>query len=272
MHDDQEQPEESFAYESVGTMLRQKREAQDPSLADIADKTRVPIRHLKAIEASDHDALPALTYEIGFAKAYARAVGVDEQLVAGQLHEEVGDEPRQQRRGEQDNFQPADPARTPPRMLAWTAALIAVLLVIGYGVWRGLFWSGESDDPYLPEQTTVAQSAAAVPAVAAPTPPAGPTADGQVVLTASKEVWVRVYNADNETLLIKTLAPGERYEVPKQANNPMINIGRPEAVTVTINGQNVAPLGPPERAIKDVGISAQALIARDEGAAQQPAA
>ena len=117
----------------------------------------------------------------------------------------MGDEPRQQRRGEQDNFQPADPARTPPRMLAWTAALIAVLLVIGYGVWRGLFWSGESDDPYLPEQTTVAQSAAAVPAVTAPTPPAGPTADGQVVLTASKEVWVRVYNADNETLLIKTL-------------------------------------------------------------------
>ena len=93
-----------------------------------------------------------------------------------------------------------------------------------------------------------------------------------MVLTASKEVWVRVYNADNETLLIKTLAPGERYEVPKQANNPMINIGRPEAVTVTIDGQNVAPLGPPERAIKDVGISAQALMARDEGAAQQPAA
>jgi cytoskeleton protein RodZ len=46
----------------------------------------------------------------------------------------------------------------------------------------------------------------------------------------------------------------------------MINVGRPDQLVVTIDGQQVAPLGGPERAIKDVGISADALRARTAAA------
>ncbi len=267
MEDDQEQPAEaSTGYGSVGEMLRHEREEQSLSLTDIAEKTRIPMRHLKALEASDHDALPAITYEIGFAKSYARALGMDEDHVAQQLREEIGHEPRHAGTRDQDNFQPADPARTPPRMLAWTAALIAILLVAGYGVWRGFFWSGEVEDPYLEAQMAQqgAQQDKAAPAPnAAPT---APSANGQVVLTATQEVWVRIYDANNDTLLLKTMAPGERYEVPQQADMPMINLGRPEAMTVTVAGQEVAPLGPPATAIRDIGISAAALLARGDSA------
>ncbi len=251
---------------TVGAMLRREREAQSKSLQDIADDTRIPMRHLKALEASDHDALPAITYEVGFAKSYARSLGLDEDDIARRVRDENGSEPRYDRTRDGDNFHPADPSRTPPRMLAWTAALIAGLLVAGYGIWRGFFWTAEPADPYLDRQMSAAEADQA-PAAKAALPPAGPPgnspgSDGQVVLTANKEVWVRIYNGANDTLLIKTLIPGERYEVPRQANNPMINIGRPEAVDVTLAGRPVAPLGPPERAVKDVGISAAALLAR----------
>ena len=272
MEDEQEQPEEAaVAYNSVGEMLRHQREQQSLSLADIAERTRIPTRHLKALEASDHDALPAITYEIGFAKSYARALGIDEDHVARQLRDEIGHQPSYDRTRDRDNFKPADPARTPPRLLGWTAALIGLVLVVGYGVWRGFFWSSDPVDPYLKAQQEQVQAGKAAPAATAPVAPAGPSADGQVVLTATKEVWVRIYDADNQTLLIKTLQPGERYEVPQQAKGPMINVGRPEALTVTVGGQQVAPLGPPERAIKDIGISASALVARGDGAAPQPA-
>jgi len=45
-----------------------------------------------------------------------------------------------------------------------------------------------------------------------------------------------------------------------------MTLGRPEAIRVTVNGSDVAPLGTPGRAIKDVPISAAALQARGSGA------
>ena len=68
--------------ERAGDILRTAREAQGLSVADIATRTRVPLRHLEAIEASDYSVLPSSTYAVGFARAYARAVGVEEVPIA----------------------------------------------------------------------------------------------------------------------------------------------------------------------------------------------
>ena len=84
----------------------------------------------------------------------------------------------------------------------------------------------------------------------------------QVVLTATDDVWLRVYDAAGKTLFEKTLKPGDRYVVPGDANGPMINVGRPDKLQVTVNGSAVPPLGSGKVAIKDVGISAAALAAR----------
>src|SRR3546814_13183396 len=70
------------------------------------------------------------------------------------------------------------------------------------------------------------------------------------------------------------MAAGETYTVPADAQNPQILTGRPQALRVTIGGKEVAPLGPADRTITDVGISAAALNARPAPAApdgtQQP--
>ena len=72
-----ESDDEFIETPSVGDRLKAAREAKKLSLEDIADQTRIPLRHLQNLEAGDWSALPAPTYTIGFAKSYASAVGLD---------------------------------------------------------------------------------------------------------------------------------------------------------------------------------------------------
>ncbi|MEG8027413.1 DUF4115 domain-containing protein [Sphingomonas aerolata] len=76
---------------------------------------------------------------------------------------------------------------------------------------------------------------------------------------------MRVYDADNKTLYLGTMKAGDRFDVPRDAKDPMINVGRPDKLTVTLNGSNVPPLGTGERAIKDVRVGAPAIAARLNG-------
>lgn len=242
---------------TAGEKLREAREAQGLSLAEIAARTRIPLRQLEAIEQSDFAQLPSITYAVGFAKAYARAVGMDEVAVAREVR---GVNETTVRRTEYEAYEINDPTRVPSRSVAIVGAIVAVLLLIGAGLWFGtnLFRGQENGAPPL-----VVPSEAPPPAVAAaPTAPA----TGQVTLTANDDVWLRVYEADGtprgKTLFENTLKPGDHFDVPATAQNPMINVGRPDKLQVTVNGSVVPALGTGKVAIKDVPLSAAALLAR----------
>jgi len=255
MDEDQPPEQESLFPKSTGDKLREAREGMGLTLADVAGRTRVPMRHLEAIEQGDYSGLPSSTYAIGFAKAYAKAVGLDEKSIGlevrGNPHLPVAPttvyEP----------YEPGDTKRLPSRGVAMVAGAIAVLLLIGVAIWYGtsLFRGSDESGLVIPPDNTIA---------AAPEPTLAPVAGGQVRLTATDSVWLRVYDGGT-TLVEKTLAAGEYYDVPATATNPMINIGRPDKIQVTINGSGVAPLGDGKLAIKDVPISAAALQARGTG-------
>ena len=257
---DAELPEPGLFPQSVGERLRVLREAAGLDLNDVGTKTRIPLRHLEAIERSDYAALPSLTYAIGFARSYARAVGADDAPLIVQLRDELG---RKDPLARGDlPYEPTDPARVPSRLLAWTAAILAVALAIGYWTWRSNFWGPDAVTPVpseVPAPSTVVTTTDA-PQAGAPVAPAALT--GEVVLTATTPVWLRIYDASKTKLLEKEMATGERYVVPRDANNPMILTGRPDGLKVTVGGRDVAPLGTAEKAIRDVGISAAALAAR----------
>lgn len=241
---------------SAGEQLRAAREAAGLDLADVAAQTRIPQRHLEALENDRFDALPSPTYSVGFAKAHARVTGADEVAVAAAVRAQLDESGRV--RSDYVAFEPADPARVPPRYLAWTAALIGVLLVAGYLIWRN-----QSLEP-APEPVVAA--APAEPAAAAPAP-AEPAADQRVVLTATDRVWLRISDDANPRLFEKEMVAGERYEVPADARNPRILTGRPQALTVTVGDREVPPLGEADTTISNVGVSAEALLARAAPAA-----
>ena len=64
-----------------GESLRKERELRGVTLEDISAQTKVNIRFLEAIEHDDLSVLPAKAFAKGFLRSYARAVGLDEDLV-----------------------------------------------------------------------------------------------------------------------------------------------------------------------------------------------
>ena len=247
----------------AGDVLRAAREAQGLSLGDIGARTRIPSRHLAAIEASDYQSLPSATYAVGFAKAYARAVGADEVAIAQAVRADVDRVGR--RISEYVPQDIADPARVPSRGLAIISAGIALALLIIAGLWYGTdLFRRDRTAQDVPAVTPLANTAEAAPVAPAASPT--PVTGGKVMLTANGEVWLRVYDADNKTLKIGTLKQGEQYEVPADANGPMLNVGRPDKLTVTLNGNAIPPLGDGSRAIKDVKLDPASIAARASGA------
>ena len=255
---DAELPEPGLFPQSVGERLRVMREAAGLDLNDVGTKTRIPLRHLEAIERGDYASLPSQTYALGFTRSYARAVGADDVPLIAQLRLDLGREDPMAR-GDMP-YEPADPARVPGRLLAWTAAALALVLAIGYWTWRSNTWGPDAVTPVLTETPTT-PPVVATNATPSPEPVMAPVR-GEVVLTATAPVWLRVYDASKTKLFEKEMTVGERYAVPANANNPMILTGRPDGLKVTVGGREVAPLGTAEKSIKDVGISAAALAAR----------
>jgi cytoskeleton protein RodZ len=268
--------EEAFAADPIGSRLKAARERQSISLDEIAAKTRVPIRHLEHIENGEWDSLPAPTYSVGFARAYANAVGLNGSEIGAELRALLG---RPASTANPSFYEPTDPGRVPPRSLAIAAAVIALLLAVSYLVWR----SGAVDDTAVDENQIAGIEAPA--ATAAATPAAGPAgianrpmpapaaARGPVVLTATSDVWLRVYDGKGGPKLFEnTLKAGERYEVPATANAPQILTGRPNALRVAIGSTVIPALGATEKTIADVSLLPADLVARAAAAQPAPAA
>ena len=61
----------------VGQYLKRERELRKIPLEQVADVTKITIRHLYAIEAGQMDQLPNKVFARGFIKQYARCIGLD---------------------------------------------------------------------------------------------------------------------------------------------------------------------------------------------------
>lgn len=263
MPDGDERPVETVPTRP-GDILRYEREAQGLTIADIAARTRIPQRHLESIDASDYSGLPSTTYATGFARAYAKALGIDDVAIVSKVRGELA---QSWDRPITPHYEHDDPVRVPSRGIAWVGAIVAGLLILAAALWFGTDLLRRGDSAQAPPAANASPAAGSVDST--PVPPPAPVG-GQVTLVANDEVWVRVYDAANTTLLMKTMAAGERFEVPAGTDNPRINTGRPDKLTVLVNGSAVAPLGSGRVAIKDVPISAQSLLARGTPAASTP--
>src|SRR4051794_19813118 len=234
---------------TVGERLRVAREEKGLSLEDVAAQTRIPQRHLESIETAQWDNLPAPTYTTGFAKSYASAVGLDRVEIGEQLRAEMGGQRSPNMAAEV--FEPADPARTMPKSLviAMIAAVILLLVVMSWLNRRSL---DQSDEP---NAVAAEQTAAPAPQAPAPQPaqPPAQAAQGPVVVTATGAAWVRVTDQGN-ILFESTMQPGQTYQVPPTASAPMLRVGAPEAVRITVGNAVAPPVGPAGQVTSNVSL------------------
>ena len=268
----------------VGAVLAAARTAAGLELADVARETRVPLRHLRAIENDSHDQLPALPYAIGFVKSFARAVGKDAEAMATQFRAETT---KTAHAPMLSSLEPLDERRLPPRglmLLSILAVLIVIAAVVAYSA--GMFGAPTpqlaapvvplppavtpatspgtiAPDTMAPGAVVVGAAAPGVAASALPT-------SGQVTITASEEVWIKIYDrVTKQVVKIGILAPGERYDVPADQPNLALWTGKAGVLKVTVGGRALPPLGGPVETVRDVNLTPAGLAAR---AAAAPAA
>jgi cytoskeleton protein RodZ len=248
---------------TIGERLRVAREARGLTLDEIAGQTRIPVRHLQHIETGDWEALPAITYSVGFVRSYGNLVGLDGQALGQELRQQLGAGTGRKAGPAPEYYEPADPARVPPRWLAITTVLIAVLLLGAYLIFR----SGIDDGADVAAEEQNAAAAAQVQAQPQqPVQPPAPSAAGQpVTLTAQQDVWMRVSDG-GRTVTEQTLAAGQSYQVPATAQAPTLRVGRPEALRVTVGQTQIPQLGPSGQPIGNVSLRAEDLVARASGA------
>jgi cytoskeleton protein RodZ len=246
---------------TVGQRLRRAREAKGLTLEDVATRTRIPIRHLRSIEDSKWDDLPAITYTVGFGRAYANAIGLDGSEVGRELRDQLGYSQRPAISPEY--YDPPDPARVPSRTIAWIAAILAVVLLVGW-----LIWSGRDDE--VAEAPPVEQQAP--PPQAAPAQPAPPPsfAGQPVTLVAEEDAWVRITDraAENRQIVERIIPAGEQVQVPADARQPVIVTSRPQVLRVMVGGQEIGRLGTREGRVSDISLLANDLVQMIRGQGQ----
>ncbi len=258
------------APETAGARLSAAREVKRLELAHIAAETRIPVRHLQAIETGEYDTLPSRTYAIGFAKTYARSVDLDPEEIAVLVREELADG-QARASAMAGGMEPGDPAKLPSAGLAWFGGFAALILIAGVIAFASTYFGAGADPASLIAGSDEASEDAADVAAAGG---AGSVSDGasenaanvtggQVVFTALEDgVWVRFYEDGGERLFEAQMASGDRFELPTGTVDPRINTGRPDAFSITIGGQAVPKLADEPITMGDTPVSADALLAR----------
>lgn len=74
---------------SVGEILKRERERQGLDLATIAERTRIKLQYLQALEKDDFDSLPGRFFARSFATQYADHLGVNNEQLQAELQKEI---------------------------------------------------------------------------------------------------------------------------------------------------------------------------------------
>lgn len=263
----------------VGDVLRARRVEQGRELADIAHQTRIPLRHLVAIEEGMHDTLPALPYTVGFVKSYARVLGLDADATADQFRRETN---KPDRVVPTMDHEPIEDVRVPTRAAALLGIVLLAVVVLAVAAYSlGWFGGGDEAAPVAAAPEAVGSDSGATVAADAPaetpppveTVPVGtaatasatlpPAAAGPIVVAAREDAWVKIYEqATGRSVFMGVMAAGDRYEVPADRQDLLLWTGRAGALDVTVGGTAIPPLGAPTQTVRDVPLTAAGLAAR----------
>ncbi len=100
---------------SIGSELKNAREARKISLEDVAKKTKIPVKYLEAIESDNYSIFPSQVYVKGFIRAMAKVAGLDPMLLTRQFKSEV--------KAEEVKIEPGNPEAEMERTLGWRPTL-----------------------------------------------------------------------------------------------------------------------------------------------------
>jgi cytoskeleton protein RodZ len=260
------------ASSSVGTQLRQAREARGMSIDSVGRAIKLAPRQVEAIEADDFGSLMSPTYVRGFIRNYAALLGLDVQVLLGRLDQ-------QHVRATPQLLEQADVGVAMPMQSAqrkWLLPLLALSVpaLVGLALYLWFeFWPAEApvmdqapvagqvepvpDDvstPYamapfdlapaeeggtLPPLSDLGQPDSAAPTgeASADTAAAEPLpGQRQLAFTFSVDSWVEVRDS-NDAIIVSDLNRGGSVRTVNVTFPVSLVIGNARAVTLKVDGQ-----------------------------------
>lgn len=236
---------------TVGTILRERREAKGLTREQAAEATRIKPVFLQAMEEDDYRLLPDELYVTRFLYEYAAFLGLDAAGLGSQFLQQVSHAQAAGTAG----LGLKGPVRVSLRRLLPAALLLVAavpVLVIGYSLYT------QGGRPALTRAVPprAAVSPPGQPAVLPPPPrempsiPA-PGPEGYLLrIQATDITWLTV-TIDGREVRDVLLQPGDTVQW-RARERYLITVGNAGGIHLTLNGQVLPPLGRPGQVLRNV--------------------
>lgn len=236
----------------VGGDLRRARTARKLSLSDIAARTKINQKILRAIEENRFDCVPGGLFTRGYLRAYAREVHLDPEEIVEQYRAEFGP----------PIVEPPPPHETPHHIdVDWLTATdgtpdsrrgagLAIVLLIGaayFGFARSITSSSTADSSPTPTDVAEAAAPAPVPTRTTGTLDTSQAGPLKLAIETKADCWV-AGSIDGVSAIARLMKAGEReqFDVSDRA---ALRIGDPSAFTFTLDGMPGRVLGTAHTAV-----------------------
>jgi cytoskeleton protein RodZ len=243
-----------------GERLKRERELRGVSRDEVCTATRIGSRYLEALESEQWDMLPGGVFNRGFVRAVARFLGLDEDDLLAEYDHAISEQAPQIEPGPPSPVQQKPPRMRTARFVLLGSLCLIVLLGTGWLGWKWHYKAlRQATDDRIPVSSIVQAatqldgsptnaspnpSGTAPIALAASAAPSGIETQGlKLKIEAGKETFVTV-STDGTKAFEGSMIAGQSRTFMAQ-NAIYISAKDAGALLLELNGQTLAPLGPP---------------------------
>ena len=205
--------------ETLGDFLKSKREAQNITIMEVSQATRIPRTILEAIENNRYDLLPPKVFAQGFIKNYAAYLELDESEVVRRYYE-VMESLDAEKNTEEEVIQKPPSRNLPLRKIL----LVAIVLVVLFNLWLLMRTPETKDDTPLVN----------IPETQSASPAQYPPVTQQVMSGEEGEVLSAPEGKDSAIAADEKLSVAEEELAATEDEKPVI--AAEEAITIPEEG------------------------------------
>lgn len=230
---------------SLGTALREARKTSGYSLEQIAEKTRIRVALLKALESENFEAAGGVAYARAHIRTIAKVIGADIDLLVTEFEKCIGDDSRPMiELLEENNATTNRPARTTHKVSYKFMASVAAVIVGGFIVIPSAASVIKSTTKVSQKTQSSKKSSATSADISLPTQQANSIAasKGLVISAGSASSWLWVGDGTGTEIFSGLLKSGESRTFDSM-NNLNVTLGNAGAVQVTLDGKTMPSVG-----------------------------
>lgn len=228
--------------DSFGGYLKGFRMKQELAIQTVAEKTKIAVHCLKAIEENAHDRLPPRAYVKSFIRTYAHAVGANADVAVGLYLSEV----EQQENAKQQSLRRRKKLGAVRRGIMAVGVIIGIVLLLRY---TDFFMDPlPTPNTTVPEANVLPEPSATEVETAGSRPSVAKTQDKlKLKVVAVKQTWLKVI-VDGQNARSYNLKPEDRLELEGTSNFNLM-IGNATGLQIFLNEQPVKIYGSSDQVV-----------------------